>query len=107
MLNHSSYIGHYKAPILTIVECKGLEFQKTVFNGQPTAPDYDNIPYAVFWYYHLFLANLLYCIYYPISILELVSCFFSFFLFHNLRIGRKIQTQKLSSYIFQEKGCIM
>ncbi|KAL8483086.1 hypothetical protein ACS0TY_025947 [Phlomoides rotata] len=23
----SSYIGHYKAPILTIVECKGLEFQ--------------------------------------------------------------------------------
>ncbi|KAL8522374.1 hypothetical protein ACS0TY_012496 [Phlomoides rotata] len=46
-----------QAPILTIVECKGLEFQKTVFNGQPTAPDYDNIPYAVFWFciifYHL------------------------------------------------------
>ncbi|KAL8486492.1 hypothetical protein ACS0TY_023248 [Phlomoides rotata] len=31
--------------------------KKTVFNGQPTAPDYDNIPYAVFWFciifYHL------------------------------------------------------
>ncbi|KAL8486827.1 hypothetical protein ACS0TY_023501 [Phlomoides rotata] len=27
---------------------EGTCFAKTVFNGQPTAPDYDNIPYAVF-----------------------------------------------------------